>query len=134
MSQENDKDLQSTGCSPADCASCTSNCSANINQGNGSTPSTITLTMEDDTEVDCAILTVFPVEGTEYIALLPLDDQGKNHDGEVFLFAFSKTEQGDPILANIEDEDEYRAASEAFDQILENARKDEAAGVPLEQE
>lgn len=134
MSQENDKDLPNAGCSPADCASCTSNCSSNINQGNGNTPSTITLTMEDDTEVDCAILTVFPVEETEYIALLPLDDQGTNHDGEVFLFAFSKTEQGDPILANIEDEDEYRAASEAFDRILENARKDEEAGVPLDEE
>lgn len=132
MSQENDKDLQSTGCSPADCASCTSNCSANINQGNGSTPSTITLTMEDDTEVDCAILTVFPVDKTEYIALLPLDSQGKNKDGEVFLYAFSRTEQGDPILANIEDDAEYQAASQAFERILENARKEEEAGLPIE--
>ncbi len=89
--------------------------------------------MEDDTEVACAILTVFPLDKKEYIALLPLDDQGKNNDGEVFLYAFSKTEQGDPILANIEDDDEYKAATEAFDTILENARKDEAAGVPIEE-
>ena len=131
MSQENNKDLQSAACSPADCASCSSNCSSNLTQGN--TPNTITLTMEDDTEVACAILTVFPLDKKEYIALLPLDDQGKNNDGEVFLYAFSKTEQGDPILANIEDDDEYKAATEAFDTILENARKDEAAGVPIEE-
>ena len=131
MSQENNKELQGAGCSPADCASCTSNCSSNISQGD--TPNTITLTMEDDTEVACAILTVFPVAEKEYIALLPLDNQGQNEDGEVFLYAFSKTGQGDPILANIEDDDEYRAATEAFDQILEKARKDEAAGVPLEE-
>ena len=131
MSQENNKDLHGPACSPADCASCSSNCSSNLTQGN--TPNTITLTMEDDTEVACAILTVFPLDKKEYIALLPLDDQGKNNDGEVFLYAFSKTEQGDPILANIEDDDEYKAATEAFDTILENARKDEAAGVPIEE-
>ena len=88
--------------------------------------------MEDDTEVDCAILTVFPVDKTEYIALLPLDSQGKNKEGEVFLYAFSRTEQGDPILANIEDDAEYQAATQAFERILENARKEEEAGLPIE--
>ena len=49
---------------------------------------TITLTMEDDTEVECAILTVFPVDAKEYIALLPLDENGQNESGEVYLYAF----------------------------------------------
>lgn len=51
--------------------------------------STITLTMEDDTEVECAILTIFPVDAKEYIALLPLDEEGQNHDGEVYLYSFT---------------------------------------------
>lgn len=133
MSEEMNKNQESTGagCSPIDCASCTSNCSSNPNQGN--TPNTLTLTMEDDTEVDCAILTVFPVDKKEYIALLPLDKQGHSTDGEVFLYAFSKTEKGDPILANIEDDTEYKAAADAFNKILENARKEENAGVPIEE-
>ncbi len=131
MSKENkNQPLASAACSPADCASCTSNCSSNPNMGNS--PSTISLTMEDDTEVDCAILTVFPVDKTEYIALLPLDDQGKNTDGEVFLYSFTRTEAGDPLLANIEDDAEYQAAAQAFERILENARKEEEAGAPLE--
>ena len=98
MSEENNNNqpLASAACSPADCASCTSNCSSNPNQGN--TPSTITLTMEDDTEVDCAILTVFPVEKTEYIALLPLDNHGKNTDGEVFLYSFTRIYLSNPTL------------------------------------
>ena len=133
MSEEMNKNQEpiSAGCAPSDCASCTSNCSSNPNQGNN-TPGRITLTMEDDTEVDCAILTVFPVEGKEYIALLPLDEQGHNTEGEVFLYAFDKTESGDPILANIEDGTEYNAATEAFNKILANARKEEADGVPIE--
>lgn len=51
-------------CAPSDCASCGLDC------GNTSPEShnTITLTLDDDTEIECAILTVFPVEKQEYIA------------------------------------------------------------------
>ena len=116
------------GCTPSDCASCGLDC------GNTSPEShnTITLTLDDDTEIECAILTVFPVDAQEYIALLPLDENGQNQDGEVYLYKFSRTEKGDPILANIESDDEYAKAAEAFDIVLDNARKAEAAGAPLE--
>ena len=115
-------------CAPSDCASCGLDC------GNTSLEShnTITLTLDDDTEIECAILTVFPVEKQEYNALLPLDENGQNQSGEVYLYKFSRTETGDPILANIESDDEYAKAAEAFDVVLDNARKAEAAGEPLE--
>lgn len=116
------------GCAPSDCASCTSNCSSNPNNQDHST---ITLTMEDDTEVTCAILTVFPVDSKEYIALLPLDENGKNDSGEVFIYAFTEVD-GTPMLSNIESDEEYEAAADAFDAILEKAKRDEEAGVPLE--
>lgn len=114
------------GCSPSDCASCQGGC------GGSEEHRTITLTMEDDSEVECAILTIYPVDDKEYIALLPLDENGQNENGEVFLYAFSRTEAGDPMLDNIEDDDEYAKAADAFDSILENARKAEEAGQPLE--
>lgn len=122
-------EFNSAGCAPSDCASCTSNCSSNPNNQE---PGRITLTLDDDTEVNCAILTVFPVEDKEYIALLPLNDDGQNHDGEVYLYAFSRTEDGDPILANIEEDEEYVKAAEAFSEVVRNARKEEEAGQPLE--
>lgn len=115
------------GCSPSDCATCSSNCGANADEHH-----TITLTMEDDTEVECAILTIFPVDDKEYIALLPLDENGQNYDGEVYLYSFTRTEAGDPMLANIMDDDEYAKAADAFDTILANAREAEEAGEPLE--
>ncbi|MGI6069037.1 MAG: DUF1292 domain-containing protein [Blautia sp.] len=121
------EEKKTAGCAPSDCASCASNCSSNPNKDH----SVITLTMEDDTEVDCAILTIFPVGDKEYIALLPLDENGKNNNGEVFLYAFTE-QDGNPLLANIEDDDEYAAAADAFDTILENAQKEEEAGLPLE--
>ena len=56
----------------------------------------------------------------------------QNQNGEVYLYKFSRTEKGDPVLANIESDDEYAKAAEAFDIVLDNARKAEAAGEPLE--
>lgn len=112
--------------SGSDCSTC-GGCG-----GDGQKHSTITLTMEDDTEVECAILTIFPVDAKEYIALLPLDEEGQNHDGEVYLYAFARTETGAPMLSNIESDEEYNKAAIAFDTVLQNAREAEAAGEPLE--
>mgnify|MGYP000105106118 CR=1 FL=1 len=86
----------SSSCGGSDCSTC-GGCSTDANQH-----STITLTMEDDTEVECAILTIFPVDAKEYIALLPLDEEGQNHDGEVYLYSFTRTAEGAPMLSNIE--------------------------------
>ena len=106
------------GCNPSDCASCTANCESKVDEAHH----TITLTMDDDTEVECAILTIFPVENKEYIALLPLDENGQNESGEVYLYAFARTESGDPMLFNIEGDEEYAKAAVAFDTVLQNAK------------
>ena len=108
----------STSCSLSDCASCAGGCGGS----DISSHRTITLTMEDDTEVECAILTIFPVGIKEYIALLPLDENGQNQNGEVYLYTFERTESGDPVLANIESDEEYKQAAIAFDTVLQNAK------------
>ena len=106
----------SSSCGGSDCSTC-GGCSTDANQH-----STITLTMEDDTEVECAILTIFPVDAKEYIALLPLDENGQNQSGEVYLYTFARTESGDPMLSNIESDEEYAKAAVAFDTVLQNAK------------
>lgn len=110
------------GCNPSDCASCEGGCSSNSGCDPIENHKTITLTMEDDTEIECAVLTVFPVDGKEYIALLPLDENGQNQSGEVYLYTFARTEKGDPMLSNIESDEEYAKAAVAFDTVLQNAK------------
>ena len=110
------------GCNTSDCASCGGGCSSNSGCDPIENHKTITLTMEDDTEVECAVLTVFPVDGKEYIALLPLDENGQNQSGEVYLYTFARTEKGDPMLSNIESDEEYAKAAVAFDTVLQNAK------------
>ena len=88
--------------------------------------STVTLTLDDDSEIECAILTIFPVKDKDYIALLPLTDKGEpNEEGEVLLYRYSEDENEQPNLENIEDDDEYEAVADAFDEILDDAEFEE---------
>ena len=108
-----EKFTQSAACA-GDCASCGSDCGIDGNQP------TVTLTLEDDSEVVCAVLNIFSAPNDrEYFALLPLDEDGKNQDGEVYLYRYSETENGQPMLANIEEDEEYETAAEAFNELLD---------------
>lgn len=80
---------------------------------------TVTLTLDNDEELECAVLTIFEVDTRKYIALLPLDEDGNNDDGEVFLYRFLETEDGEPTLDNIEDDDEYERVADKFDEWLD---------------
>lgn len=80
---------------------------------------TVTLTLDNDEELECAVLTIYSVGEQEYIALLPLDDNGDNEEGDVFIYRYEETEDGEPTLDNIEDDDEYEAAADAFDEWLD---------------
>lgn len=80
---------------------------------------TVTLTLDNDEVIECAVLTIYSVDDKEYIALLPLDDEGDNEEGDVFIYRYVETEGGEPTLENIEDDDEYEAAADAFDEWLD---------------
>lgn len=85
----------------------------------------VTLTLDDGTNLDCAILTIFPAGDKEYIALLPLNEEGENEDGEVFLYRFIQTPDGEPELENIVDDEEYEVVTDAFDEMLDSEEFDE---------
>lgn len=81
----------------------------------------VTLTLEDDSEVECEVITIFEVEEQDYIVLLPVDDE----EGEVYIYKYFEDEEGNPGLDNIESEEEFEMVSAAFDEILEDGEYDE---------
>ena len=82
----------------------------------------VTLSLDDGSEVECAILTIFELEEQNYIALLPLDEDGnENEEGEVFIHRYFEDEEGNPSLENIEDDEEYEAVADRFDELLDEA-------------
>lgn len=85
---------------------------------------TVTLTLDDDTEVECIVMTIFAVKEKDYIALLPMEGQ-EAEDGEVFLYRYSESDDGQPVLDNIESDDEYEMVADAFDELLDEQEYDE---------
>lgn len=88
----------------------------------------VTLNLDDGTDVECRILTIFEVDQQDYIALLPLDDKGNdNPEGEVFIYRYFEDENGEPSLENILSDDEYEAVADRFDELLDEAEYEDMA-------
>jgi len=84
----------------------------------------VTLELDDGQELECQVLVIYEVEGQDYIALFPLE--GEEHDeGEVFLYRYAEDSEGNPLLDNIETDEEYELAAEAFDEWLDEGEYDD---------
>ncbi len=89
---------------------------------------TVELELEDGEKVSCAVITILTVAKKDYIVLLPLDEKGENQDGEVWFYGYKEDESdpnAEPELIYIEDDDEYDAVSDAFDEYLDSQEFDE---------
>ena len=89
---------------------------------------TVELELEDGEIVNCAVITIITVDKQDYIALLPLDENGENTDGEVWFYRYSENMDDpneEPELGYIEDDEEYERVADAFDEYLDNCEFDE---------
>lgn len=85
---------------------------------------TVTLSLDDGTELECIVLTIFEAQGKDYIALLPMEGP-ESEEGEVFLYRYHEDADGNPNLDNIQDDEEYEIVADAFDELLDEAEYDE---------
>ncbi len=89
---------------------------------------TVTMTLDNGEEVTCAVITILTVDEKDYIVLLPLNENGENEDGEVWIYGYREdpnNPDAEPELLFIQDEAEYETVSDAFDEYLDNAEFDE---------
>lgn len=89
---------------------------------------TVTLELDDGKNVTCAVITILTVKDKDYIALLPLDENGENTEGEVWFYGYEEDENdpdAEPKLTYIEDDEEYEIVADAFDEFLDDQEFDE---------
>ena len=89
---------------------------------------TVELELDNGTSITCAIVTILTVSNQDYIVLLPLDENGENSDGEVWFYRYSENPDDpneEPELGYIDDDDEYEAVADAFDEYLDASEFDE---------
>ncbi|MBO4415299.1 MAG: DUF1292 domain-containing protein [Lachnospiraceae bacterium] len=82
----------------------------------------ITITLEDDTELLCDVIAIFDCNGRDYICLLPVDDP----DGDFIFYRYDENEDGECELDDIEDDDEFDAVTDTFEEMLDEAEFDDA--------
>ena len=81
---------------------------------------TMTLALDDGGKLECIVLNVFPVNNREYIALLPMNDEGHvEEDAQIFLYRFEELGDDEVNLETIEDDDEFELVSDYFDEMLD---------------
>ena len=79
---------------------------------------TLDITLEDGTEMVCSVVGTYDVDEVSYIALV------EENDDQVMIYRFEEseetTEEGKSLidLINIEDDEEFDLASEAFFQLF----------------
>ena len=73
---------------------------------------TVTLTLDDDSELECAVIAIFRAQGKDYIALRPLEET----EGE---WLYRLINGGNDLqLENIEDDEEFELVADAYDELL----------------
>lgn len=72
----------------------------------------------DEGEEECVVITIFEAADRDYIALLPTANI-EAEDGDVYLYRYEEDKDGNPILSDIESDEEFEAASERFDEWLD---------------
>ena len=80
----------------------------------------VTLDLDDGSQLECQILSIFDVDNQNYIALVPVDN-----DEEVIFYRYFEDEEGNPSLENIDSDDEFDAVSDRFDELLDEEEFDQ---------
>lgn len=77
------------------------------------------LTLDDDTELECHVIGIFDVADSEYIALLPVDED------EVLLYKYIEFENEEFELSAIDDEAEFQAVVDVFNSLMDEMEEEE---------
>ena len=88
----------------------------------------VTLELDDGSELECQILTIFEVDEQDYIALVPAEENEDEEECEVIFYRYFEDEEGNPSLENIEDDDEFERITDRFDELLDEQDYDEREG------
>ena len=82
-----------------------------------------TLTDEDGVEKEFQLLGACELEGIEYLALIPLDD---NEAGEYVILKHELDDNGEDMLVTIDDDDEFDRVADFFEvQLFDEVDFDE---------
>ncbi len=72
----------------------------------------ITLTLQDDNLLVCDVVCIMSLDSGDYLVVMPRVPGGS----EVYIYRYKEVD-GEPVLDNIDDDDEYDIVCDAFDEF-----------------
>ena len=82
------------------------------------TEDTIKLYIDNDQEVECDILDIFPIKDQFYVALMPQSPVDGYDEGEYFLYRYA-SDGNNVELSDIETDAEWEAVEDKFEELLD---------------
>lgn len=83
------------------------------------------LTDEEGNEMNFALLSSLEYEGSEYRALIPVDEEGNETSDEYVILKIATDENGEQVLETIEDDEEFDRIADIFDDQLSDVFYDD---------
>lgn len=81
----------------------------------------VKLQLENGDTLDCIVISIFDVDGNNYIALMP------DKTDEILLYRYTESEDDQVTLENIDSNFEFNRALEVFDGLMEDIDGKEGA-------
>ena len=82
----------------------------------------ITLIDEDDVEHECAVEAFLDVDGNRYAVLVP---QSEEFVDEAVIMRFGEDENGEEVLFDIEDDEEWEKVADAYEAFADEEYQDD---------
>lgn len=89
---------------------------------------TVDIQIDDNTTLECAVVTVLEVDGQDYIVLEPIVDEEDDLYGQIWFYGLNENPDDpneEPELIVIDDDEVYEAVADAFDEYLDTQEFDE---------
>ena len=89
---------------------------------------TVDIQIDDNTTIECAVVTVLEVDGQDYIVLEPIVDEDDDLYGQIWFYGLNENPDDpneEPELIVIDDDEIYEAVADAFDEYLDTQEFDE---------
>lgn len=80
---------------------------------------TVTLELENGSQLECDVVLVFYENGRNYIALMPSEQTVGFEEADLYFYRLTGASMEELGIGNIEDDEEYQEVAERFEEIMD---------------
>lgn len=85
----------------------------------------VTLVDEEGNEHQFELIDVIEVDERRYAIMTPVEEDDSAEEGEAYIFRLETDENGEEILVDVEDEEEFNRVCAVLDEMEEEAEEEE---------